>query len=164
MYKFFVFIIKLFLFMLSIPIFIALFVALILLDFRLSGVGSTYAYCIESRSTTLHGDLYVDGKTPCREDGIYTEEIDGIVYEFPSEQPFEGLIKYHDESDWKNPILLEWYEDGLLIKEMDGDEFQACVHDRNLKLLKYYTNKIIGGTRAKTAAWDVCEASEEWAW
>ena len=123
-----------------------------------------YASCIEDRSSPLHGPLYIDGKTLCKEDGFYTQKIDGIVYEFPSEQPFEGLIKYHDESDWKNPILLEWYEDGLLIKEMGGDEFKECVHDRTLKLLKYYYYADNSKTYAAGVAWDVCEASEEWEW
>ena len=123
-----------------------------------------YASCIEDRSSPLHGPLYIDGKTLCKEDGFYTQKLDGIVYEFPSEQPFEGLIKYHDESDWKNPILLEWYKNGLLIKEMGGDEFKECLDDRTLKLLKYYYYADNSKTYAAGVAWDVCEASEEWEW
>ena len=80
------------------------------------------------------------------------EEINGIVYDLESGEPFTGEITYQDDNnfyvyliyghdfshrimDYKdgkldgmssyvdqggNPVLFEWYEDGVLVEQMSG--------------------------------------------
>ena len=80
---------------------------------------SDYATCIGTFvKNFLHPPYeYLDSKTICKERGYYTEEIDGIVWEFPNNEPYTGLIKYHEDNDWGDPVLLEWYEYGVLIEQ-----------------------------------------------
>ena len=83
-----------------------------------------YSTCIEAYvKNFLHEPYeYLDSKTICKNRGYYTEEIDGIVYEFPNAEPFTGLIKYHEDNNWGNPVLLEWYENGVLIELLEWQD------------------------------------------
>ena len=82
------------------------------------------------------------------------EEINGIVYDLATSEPFTGEITYQDDNDKQdslyliyghefnyrvmeykngkldglsfyvdqggNPVLFEWYEDGVLVEQMSG--------------------------------------------
>lgn len=141
--------------LISIPIFIIGF--LVWIDNQLSMPHSDYASCIKTHHFGGDPPRYKDGKSVCKSYGNYTEEIDGIVYEFPSNEPFKGLIKYYDDNDWENPVLLEWYESGVLIGQQTGTDYEACMNETTLKALKEYPNTYGPGPSAWSIARDTCQ-------